>query len=165
MKLRKIMQIQKNFEIDWTQKRIAVVASNWNSFITDEMLEGAIDALMAKGIQEKNIYPVRCPGSFELPLACKKAIDHLQVDGVVAIGVVIRGGTPHFEYVCDAVTRGIADLNMTSGKPVAFGVLTTDTVEQALERAGPEKGNKGAEAAIAVCEMIELEASLAALKE
>ncbi|MEX0648163.1 MAG: 6,7-dimethyl-8-ribityllumazine synthase [Balneolaceae bacterium] len=156
-------KIKKNIEIDWSQKRIAVVASDWNSFITDEMLDGAVEALKAKGIQNKNIYSMRCPGSFELPLACKKAIDHLKVDGVVAIGAVIRGGTPHFNYVCDAVTRGIADLNITSGKPVAFGVLTTDTVEQAVERAGTDKGNKGAEAAIAVSEMIELEASLAAL--
>lgn len=154
-------QLKKNIEIDWAQKRIAVVASNWNSFITDEMLEGAVNALTAKGIPDGNIFSMRCPGSFELPLACKKAIDYLKVDGVVAIGVVIRGGTPHFEYVCDAVTRGISDLNMTTGKPVAFGVLTTDTVEQALERAGIDKGNKGAEAAIAVLEMLALEESLA----
>lgn len=155
-------QIQKNSKIDWSQIRISVVASKWNSFITDEMLEGAVEALKAKGLPDQNIYTMRCPGSFELPLACKKSLDYLNVDGVVAIGVVIRGGTPHFEYVCDAVTRGISDLNITSGKPVAFGVLTTDNVEQAIERAGKEKGNKGAEAAIAVIEMIELEASLAA---
>lgn len=158
-------QIEKNIEIDWLQIRIAVVVSKWNSFITDEMLEGAVEALKSKGLSEQNIYTLRCPGSFELPLACKKSLDYLKVDGVVAIGVVIRGGTPHFEYVCDAVTRGISDLNITSGKPVAFGVLTTDTVEQAMERAGKEKGNKGAEAAIAVTEMIELEASLAVLKQ
>lgn len=147
-------------EINWAEKRVAVVASKWNSFITDTMLEAAVDSLTAKGIAEENIYTMRCPGSFELPLACKYAMESLNVDGVVAIGVVIRGGTPHFEYVCDAVTRGISDLNLNSGKPVAFGVLTTDTVKQAQDRASTEKGNKGAEAAIALCNMIQLKDSL-----
>jgi 6,7-dimethyl-8-ribityllumazine synthase len=144
-------------EIKWSDKRIAVVAAKWNSFITDEMLKGAIAALKGKGIPDKHIFTVRCPGSFELPLASKYCIDHLKVDAVIAIGAVIRGGTPHFDYVCDAVTRGITDLNLTSGKPVAFGVLTTDNVEQAVERAGIDKGNKGAEAALSACEMIELQ--------
>lgn len=152
-------ELKKN-EIDWSKKRIAVIASKWNSFVTDEMLQGALDALKAKGVVDSNIFAFRCPGSFELPLACKKAIDKLRVDGVVAIGAVIRGGTPHFEYVCDAVTQGIAELNLKTGIPVAFGVLTTDNVEQALERAGLERGNKGAEAAIAMCDMIQIEASL-----
>jgi 6,7-dimethyl-8-ribityllumazine synthase len=143
--------------IDWTSIRVAVVAAKWNSFITDEMLKGAVAALKGKGIPDENIYHMRCPGSFELPLACKYCLDHLDVDGVVAIGAVIRGGTPHFDYVCDAVTRGITDLNLSSGRPVAFGVLTTDNVEQAVERAGIEKGNKGAEAALSACEMIELQ--------
>jgi 6,7-dimethyl-8-ribityllumazine synthase len=147
-------------EINWAEKRVAVVASKWNSFITDTMLEAAVDSLTAKGIAEEKIYTMRCPGSFELPLACKYAIESLDVDGVVAIGVVIRGGTPHFEYVCDAVTRGITDLNLNSGKPVAFGVLTTDTVKQAQDRSSTEKGNKGAEAAIALCNMIQLKDSL-----
>lgn len=147
-------------EINWAEKRVAVVASKWNSFITDTMLEAALDSLRAKGIAEENIYTMRCPGSFELPLACKYAMESLDVDGVVAIGVVIRGGTPHFGYVCDAVTRGISDLNLNSGKPVAFGVLTTDTVKQAQDRASTEKGNKGAEAAIALCNMIQLKDSL-----
>jgi 6,7-dimethyl-8-ribityllumazine synthase len=145
---------------DWSTKKVAVVAAKWNSFITDEMLEAAEYTLKRKGIPEENIYVSRCPGSFELPLACKWCLDHLDVDGVAAIGAVIRGGTPHFDYVCDAVTRGIADLNLQTGKPVAFGVLTTDTVEQATERASIEKGNKGAEAALALCEMIELKYSL-----
>jgi 6,7-dimethyl-8-ribityllumazine synthase len=153
---------QKN-TLDWTKKKIAIVAANWNSFITDEMLEAALHSLKRKGIPEEQIHTMRCPGSFELPLACKWCLEHLHVDGVVAIGAVIRGGTPHFDYVCDAVTRGIADLNLDTGKPVAFGVLTTDTVEQATERASVEKGNKGAEAALALCEMIELEFSIKAL--
>lgn len=143
-------------DFNWSEIKIAVVAAKWNSFITDEMLKGAIAALKGKGIPDEHIYRVRCPGSFELPLACKHCIDHLDVDGVVAIGAVIKGGTPHFDYVCDAVTRGITDLNLTSGIPVTFGVLTTDNVDQAIERAGTGKGNKGAEAALSACEMIEL---------
>lgn len=153
-------EINEQAEIDWSEKKVCIVASKWNSFITDEMLEGAWHALKAKGIAEKNIVISRCPGSFELPLACKLNIDQLDPDGVVAIGVVIRGGTPHFEYVCDAVTRGISDLNLSTGKPVTFGVLTTDNVEQAEERAGRDKGNKGAEAALALCDMIWLNESL-----
>ncbi|MDX1592582.1 MAG: 6,7-dimethyl-8-ribityllumazine synthase [Balneolaceae bacterium] len=151
---------QINEPIDWTSISIALVAARWNSFITDEMLKGAVEALKGKGIPDNQIHQVRCPGSFELPLACKYSLDHLDVDAAVAIGAVIRGGTPHFDYVCDAVTRGVTDLNLTSGKPVAFGVLTTDSVEQAVERAGIDKGNKGAEAALSACEMIELQHNL-----
>ncbi len=150
----------KNQTVDWGKIKVALVAAKWNSFITDEMLGSAIHALKNRGIEEENLFVYRCPGSFELPLACKWSLEHLNADGVVAIGAVIRGGTPHFDYVCDAVTRGITDLNMQSGKPVSFGVLTTDTVEQAEERASMDKGNKGAEAAIALCEMIELEYSI-----
>lgn len=149
--------IKSTTDINWSGVKIAVVAAKWNSFITDEMLEGAVSALKGKGLPESNIYTMRCPGSFELPLACRYCFDYLNVDAVVAIGAVIRGGTPHFDYVCDAVTRGITDLNLTTGKPVAFGVLTTDNVDQAVERASIEKGNKGAEAALSACEMIELQ--------
>lgn len=153
-------EIKTEQEFDWSDVKIAVVSAKWNSFVTDEMHEGAVTALRAKGVKEENIYTMRCPGSFELPLACRYMIDDLNADGVVAIGAVIRGGTPHFDYVCDAVTRGLTDLNMNSGVPVAFGVLTTDTVEQAIERAGVDKGNKGAEAALSVCEMLELKQAL-----
>lgn len=146
--------------MEWKEKRIAVVAAKWNSFVTDAMLEGAVTALRGKGILEEKIFTFRCPGSYELPLACKMCIDHLNVDAVVAIGAVIKGGTPHFHYVCDAVNRGIADLNIRYGIPVSFGVLTTDNVEQAMERASIEKGNKGAEAALAVCDMLEMENSI-----
>lgn len=144
----------------WAEIKVAVVAARWNSFVTDEMLEAAVQALRAKGIKDENILTTRCPGSFEIPLTCKWCLEHLKVDGVVAIGAVIRGGTPHFDYVCDAVTRGITDLNLSSGKPVSFGVLTTDNVEQAKERASEEKGNKGAEAALALCEMLAIERSI-----
>ncbi|WP_340104792.1 6,7-dimethyl-8-ribityllumazine synthase [Rhodohalobacter sp. 8-1] len=146
--------------MNWESKRIAVVAAKWNSFVTDPMLEGAQAALKGKGITDDHIYTFRCPGSYELPLACKMCIDKLNVDGVVAIGAVIQGGTPHFHYVCDAVNKGISELNIRYDTPVSFGVLTTDTVEQAMERASIDKGNKGAEAALAVCDMIELENSI-----
>ncbi|MDR9415276.1 MAG: 6,7-dimethyl-8-ribityllumazine synthase [Gracilimonas sp.] len=139
--------------------KIGIVVSRWNSMITEKMLEGAISALKGNGIQDEDITVVRCPGSYEIPLAVQKVIEHREVDGVVALGVVIRGGTPHFEYVCDAVNRGITDLILKHNKPVAFGVLTTDDVKQALERAG-EKGNKGGEAALAVLEMISMEQKL-----
>lgn len=144
----------------WEDKKIAIVAAKWNSFVTDLMLEGAETALRGKGIPGDQIYTFRCPGSYELPLACKMCIENLDVEGVVAIGAVIKGGTPHFHYVCDAVNRGISDLNIRYDVPVSFGVLTTDDVEQAMERASTEKGNKGAEAALAVCDMLELEFSI-----
>jgi 6,7-dimethyl-8-ribityllumazine synthase len=143
--------------MNWENKQIAVVAAKWNSFVTDPMLEGAETALLGKGIPGDHIHIFRCPGSYELPLACKMCIDKLNVDGVVAIGAVIKGGTPHFHYVCDAVNKGISELNIRYDVPVSFGVLTTDSVEQAMDRASVEKGNKGAEAALAVCDMLELE--------
>lgn len=146
--------------MDWSSYKVAIVTAKWNSFITDEMMESANSALISKGILKENIFNYRCPGAFELPLACKWCLDDLGVDGVVALGAVIRGGTPHFDYVCDAVTRGITDLNLSSGKPVAFGVLTTDDVEQARDRASTEKGNKGAEAALALCDMLLMKQSM-----
>ena len=157
-------QVQKK-EVNWSNIKVAVVAAKWNSFITDKMADGAINTLRSIGIPEKQIVLLRCPGAYELPLACKKCIEYLNADAVVAIGAVIRGGTPHFDYVCDAVNRGITDINISTGKPVAFGVLTTDNVEQAVERASSEKGNKGAEAAHAACDMIELEYSLKELSK
>lgn len=139
--------------------KIGIVVSKWNSMITEKLLDGALKALKGNGIAEKDITVVRCPGSYEIPLMVQTVLDNREVAGVVALGVVIRGGTPHFEYVCDAVNRGITDLILKHNKPVAFGVLTTDDVKQALERAG-EKGNKGGEAALALLEMISLEQKL-----
>lgn len=139
--------------------KIGIVVSRWNSMITEKMLEGALKALKGNGIIEEDITVVRCPGSYEIPLAVQKVLENRDVAGVIALGVVIRGGTPHFEYVCDAVNRGITDLILKHNKPVAFGVLTTDDVKQALERAG-EKGNKGGEAALALLEMISMEQKL-----
>jgi 6,7-dimethyl-8-ribityllumazine synthase len=148
--------------LNWSSARIAIAAANWNSSITDVMAEGARTALRGKGIPDASIHLVRCPGAYELPLAVKYLLEQRREDGspaydaIVAIAVVIRGGTPHFEVVCDAVNRGITDLILQFGRPVGFGVLTTDNVSQAMERAGLDKGNKGAEAALAACDMLEL---------
>jgi 6,7-dimethyl-8-ribityllumazine synthase len=141
--------------------KVGVVVSRWNSMITDKLLDGALKALKGNGVLEEDITVIRCPGSYEIPLAVQKMIEHRDVAGVIALGVVIRGGTPHFEYVCDAVNRGITDLILKHNKPVAFGVLTTDDVKQALDRAG-ENGNKGGEAALALLEMISMEQKLTA---
>ena len=135
--------------------KIGIVVSKWNSNITEQMLEGALAALKGNGVTEDDITVIKCPGSFEIPLTADYLLNKTDVDGVIALGVVIRGGTPHFEYVCDAVTKGVIELNLKYQKPVAFGVLTTDDVKQAVDRAGA-KGNKGGEAALALLEMIDI---------
>lgn len=136
--------------------RVGIVVSRWNSFVTDQMLDGALEVLKSNGLSDDDIVVAMCPGSYEIPLTVQKLLPG--VDGVIALGAVIRGDTPHFEYVCDAVNRGISELNLSSGKPVTFGVLTTDTVQQATERASEDtsKGNKGSEAAIALLEMLSI---------
>lgn len=135
--------------------KIAIVVSRYNSFITDRLVEGAIDALRRHGVQEKDITLVKVPGSFELPLAVRRASAG-KVDAVIALGALIRGGTPHFDYLSAEVTKGIAQVSLDSGVPISFGVLTTDTVEQAIERAGTKAGNKGFEAALSAIEMAKL---------
>ncbi len=135
--------------------KVAIVASRFNSFITDRLIEGAVDALRRHGVEEKDISLVKVPGSFELPLAVRRASAG-KVDAVVALGALIRGGTPHFDYLSAEVTKGIAQVSLETGVPVAFGVLTTDTVEQAIERAGTKAGNKGFEAALSAIEMAKL---------
>lgn len=135
---------------------IGIVVAKWNSFITDELLNGALQALKGKGVDEENIIVAKCPGAYEIPFTTKQLIP--KVDGVITLGAVIRGDTPHFDYVCDAVNRGITDLNISGNKPVVFGVLTTDDVQQARERSGlaGDGGNKGTEAALALLEMLTL---------
>ena len=135
--------------------KVGVVVARWNSMVTDRLLEGALSALKSKGLNNDQMIVARCPGAFELPLIAKKLLERDDIEGIVTLGAVIRGDTPHFDYVCKAVTDGVLELNIRSGKPVIFGVLTTDNVEQALQRCG-EKGNKGAEAALAMLEMISL---------
>jgi len=135
--------------------RVSIVVSRFNSFITDRLLEGALDALRRHGVEEKGITVVRVPGSFEIPLGVRRAAGQ-KVDAVIALGALIRGGTPHFDYLSAEVTKGVAHVMLETGIPVSFGVLTTDTVEQAIERAGTKAGNKGAEAAQSALEMVSL---------
>jgi 6,7-dimethyl-8-ribityllumazine synthase len=132
-----------------------IVVSRFNSFITDRLLEGAVDALRRHGVEEKDIAVIKVPGAFEIPLGVRKAAAS-DADAVIALGALIRGGTPHFDYLSAEVTKGVAMVMLDSGKPVSFGVLTTDTVEQAIERAGTKAGNKGAEAALSALEMANL---------
>ena len=135
--------------------KVSIVVSRFNSFITDRLLEGALDALRRHGVEEKGITVVRVPGSFEIPLGVQRAARQ-KVDAVIALGALIRGGTPHFDYLSAEVTKGVAQVMLETGIPVSFGVLTTDTVEQAIERAGTKAGNKGAEAAQSALEMVSL---------
>ncbi len=135
--------------------KVAIVVSRFNGFITDRLVEGALDALKRHGVDEKDVSVMKVPGSFELPLGVRRAAKG-KVDAVIALGALIRGGTPHFDYLCAEVTKGIAQVTLDSGVPVAFGVLTTDTVEQAIERAGSKSGNKGFEAALSAIEMAKL---------
>lgn len=134
----------------------AIVVARFNSFIVDSLLDGALDTLKKHGIQERDITLVKVPGAYELPLAVKKLLAGGNYDAVIALGAVIRGGTPHFEYVAGECVKGLSQVSLDSNIPVAFGVLTVDTIEQAIERAGTKAGNKGAEAALTAIEMLSL---------
>lgn len=136
--------------------RIAIVASRFNDFIVDSLLKGALRCLNGHGADDADIEIVRVPGAFEMPLAVDRLAASRRFDGIIALGAVIRGGTPHFDYVAGECVRGIAAAGQRHGVPVGFGVLTVDTIEQAIERAGTKAGNKGEEAALAVIEMINL---------
>lgn len=136
-------------------KKIAIAVSRFNSFIVDKLLEGAVDALERVGqVSTDDITIVRVPGAYELPLTAKKLASTGKFDAVIAIGAVIRGGTPHFDFVAGQANSGLAQVALETGIPVAFGVITTDTDEQAIDRAGVKHGNKGAEAALSALEMI-----------
>ena len=137
---------------------VGIVVSEWNSLYTNGMLNGALEVLRGCGVPETSIRIIHVPGSFELPLASQMLLEH--VDGVIAIGSVIRGETAHFDYVCEAVSQGIKDVNLKTGKPVAFCVLTDNNTEQAAARSGGEHGNKGIEAAVVVMKMIALRTDL-----
>ncbi len=136
--------------------KFAIVASRFNEFIVDSLLKGALRCLEQHGAADTDVEVVRVPGSFEMPLAVDKLAATRRFDGIIALGAVIRGGTPHFEYVASECVRGIAAAGHKHGIPVGFGVLTCDTVEQAIERAGTKAGNKGIEATLAVIEMVNL---------
>ncbi len=134
--------------------RFGVVVGRFNSFVVESLLEGALDTLKRHGAKEKDIEIVRVPGAFEIPLAAKRMAATKRFDAVIALGAVIRGGTPHFEYVAGECTKGLASVMMEFDIPVAFGVLTVDTIEQAIERAGTKAGNKGVEATLSAIEMV-----------
>ena len=136
--------------------RVGLLVSRFNSFISDRLVEGAIDALLRHGAEKENVNIVRVPGAYEIPPAAKKMAESGRYDAIVCLGAVIRGATPHFDYVSAEVSKGIASVSIDSGIPVAFGVLTTDTIEQAIERAGSKAGNKGFDAATAAIEMANL---------
>ncbi|NKB35133.1 MAG: 6,7-dimethyl-8-ribityllumazine synthase [Pseudomonadales bacterium] len=133
-----------------------IAVARFNSFIVDRLLDGALDTLRKHGVQDRDITIVKVPGAYELPLAVKKMTDGDTFNAVIALGAVIRGGTPHFEYVAGECVKGLSQVSLNSGVPVAFGVLTVDTIEQAVERAGTKAGNKGAEAALTAIEMLSL---------
>ena len=136
--------------------RFAIVVSRFNDFICSRLMEGAMDALVRHGSDEEKIFIIKVPGAFEMPLAAKKLAHGGLYDAVICLGAVIRGATPHFDYVAAEVSKGIASVALESDIPVTFGVLTTDNLEQAIERAGSKSGNKGFEAAMAAIEMVNL---------
>jgi len=140
--------------------RFAIVASRFNAFIVERLLEGALDGLKRHGVESPNITVVRVPGSWEAPLVVSRLAKSDKFDAVIALGAVIRGATAHFEHVAGEAAKGVAQAALQSGVPVIFGVLTTDTIEQAVERAGTKAGNKGFDAALAAIEMVSLDKSL-----
>ncbi|MGB5619457.1 MAG: 6,7-dimethyl-8-ribityllumazine synthase [Desulfobacterales bacterium] len=142
-------------------KRFGIVVSRFNDFITEKLLGGALDALTRTGAKENDIQIIKVPGAFEIPLAAKKAAQTGRYDAVICLGAVIRGATPHFDYVCAEVSKGVAQVGLDFGLPIIFGVLTTDTVEQAIDRAGTKSGNKGWQAAMSAVEMANLMGTVA----
>jgi len=136
--------------------RFALVASRFNHFIVDRLVEGALDALVRHGAAADHVTLVRVPGSWEIPVTCARLAQSKKFDAIVALSAVVRGGTPHFEYVAAEVSKGVAQAALASGVPITFGILTTDTLEQAVERAGVKAGNQGFDAAVAAVEMVAL---------
>lgn len=136
--------------------RFAIVASRWNDFLTSKLVEGALDALERLGADENSVEVFKVPGSFELPLTARKVAESRNFDAIICIGTVIRGETPHFDYVAGEAAKGVAQVSMQTGIPVLFGVVTTDTLEQAINRTGVKAGNKGFEAAMSAVELVNL---------
>ncbi len=141
-------------QFDARNLRVAIVATRFNDFIVDRLISGAVDYLCRHGASTDNITIVRIPGAFELPIVCNKVALSGNYDGIVALGAIIRGDTPHFDFVSSEATKGIAQVSMQTGLPIGFGLLTTNSIEQAIERAGTKAGNKGVEAASALLETI-----------
>lgn len=140
--------------------KVGIVAGRFNEFIVSKLLSGALDGLKRHGVDKENIDVAWVPGAFEIPLIAKKMIQNEKYDAVICLGAVIKGSTPHFDYVCAEASKGIAQVSMQTEKPVIFGVLTTDTIEQAIERAGTKAGNKGYDAAVSAIEMANLLSNL-----
>lgn len=136
--------------------RFCLVVARWNSFVVESLKEGAVDALLRHGAKEEDLHVVRVPGAVEIPLAVKKIAASGRYDAIIALGAVIRGGTPHFDYVAGECAKGLAQVQLEHEIPVAFGVLTVDSIEQAIERSGTKAGNKGEEAAMSAVEMVNL---------
>lgn len=141
-------------QYDARNLRFAILATRFNDFIVDRLISGAIDYLSRHGADPGKLTIIRIPGAFELPVVCKKLAESGQYDGILALGAVIRGATPHFDFVAGEATKGLAQVALQSGVPVGFGLLTTDSIEQAIERAGTKAGNKGVEAASALLETV-----------
>ena len=150
----KFRPVEGNYKV--SDARVAMVVSRWNHQVTDNLLTGAIATLDRHGLADANIEIYRVPGAFELPLTCQKLARSGKLDGVVALGCVIRGDTPHFDYVCGECTRGIGQVALETGIPLGFGLLTCDTLDQAVARSRDDRENKGEEAALTVLEMISL---------
>ena len=149
-----IKKIEGKFEAK--NKNIAIVVSRWNEFVVSKLIDGALDALTRHNFKDDNITIIYCPGAFEIPVTLKKVAASKQYDAVITIGAVIRGATPHFDYIASEVTKGIATTSLETGVPCIYGILTCDSLEQAMERAGAKAGNKGFEAAMNALEMISL---------
>ncbi len=143
-------------QLTGVNKKFAIVLSRFNSIFTERLLEGAVDCLKRHGVKDSDITVARVPGAFEIPIICQKLAKTDRFDGIIALGAVIRGDTPHFDYVAAEVSKGIASVSLSSNTPIAFGVLTTDTIEQAEARSGSKGGNKGFDAAMTVLEMVSL---------
>lgn len=150
------MPIIREGKLDAKGYKFGVVVSRFNSFITERLLEGAMDALLRHGAEEQDIVVAKTPGAFEIPLTAKIMAESGKYDAIICLGAVIRGATPHFDYVAAEVSKGIAQVSLSSGIPVTFGILTTENIEQAVERAGTKSGNKGFDAAMTAVEMINL---------
>ncbi len=147
-------QVQGNLNAEGL--KFCIIAARFNDFITSRLLDGALDGLIRNGAKDDDVTVVRVPGAFEIPVAAKIAASGGKYDAVICLGAVIRGATPHFDYVSSEVSKGVASVGMEAGMPVIFGVLTTDSIEQAIERAGAKSGNKGFDAAVAAIEMTNL---------
>ena len=137
-------------------KKFAIIVSRFNDFITSKLLDGALDCLHRHGVNDDDLSLIRVPGAFEIPLAAQKLAQSGDYDGVICLGAVIRGATTHYDYVCSEVSKGIAKVSLDTNIPVGFGIVTTENIEQAIERAGTKSGNKGYDTAMSVLEMVDL---------